>query len=96
MKHVGLFIGLVLSLPSLAFAFSAEEYAKRKAAGTVVLSKVGTDPVVSIPRYDPDTGVKQDSSIARLNVSDLNAEKTRLQTRIAEIDQLLADIAALP
>ena len=77
--------------------FTPEFYLHIKASSKVSLTKIDKDHVaMNYFVYDPNTSalIKQPQFI--IDVKYLNDQKADLNLRISHIDELLADIAALP
>ena len=84
----------VMSVP--AWAFDASRYVEKKATGSVTLGKVGGSVIASERRFDSETGVKLPDQTEVLRMSDLDEEMARLETKLAALKALKADIQALP
>lgn len=70
-------------------------YRKRKEAGTVQVHKIGTQYVIATRSFNPQTGEELPSVNNNLDVEQVKRRRDEIVEQIAELDALLADIAAL-
>lgn len=94
---IGLLVGVLGFGVGVSWALDTANYANLKAAGLLTITKTADGVIVATtPHFDPATGAKLPSTVEGVSVAALTAQKVALQAQITAIDQVLADIQAMP
>lgn len=72
-----------------------ENYQEKKAAGNFEIIKAGGGYASAVKKWDPNTGEQLAPEIVSVDTELLATQRAGLVANIADIDALLADIAAL-
>lgn len=70
-------------------------YIEKKKKKLAVLEKAGEDAILTVARFDQNTGKKKEPVKFRLNKEDLKKRKANYEEEIADIDAILADMKLL-
>jgi len=76
-------------------AYSLEDYSSYKADG-IRVEGTADAPQIRIPEFHVRTGVKQPDTITSLDRTAIEFWREFYRQKLASLDELLADIAALP
>jgi len=69
-----------------------KNYLEKKERGTAEIIKAGGGFAIAIKKFDVETGEPTDPEITALDLEVLEKEKTELQSKIADIDSVIANI----
>jgi len=67
------------------------KYIEKKLKGLVQVSKTGDAYVMSVRRFNSDTGDEETPVLVAIDVQSLELSKAALQRQISDIDELLTD-----
>jgi hypothetical protein len=67
-------------------------YSTKKDTGQVVIAKLNDAYVLSVKKFDPDTGQATDPQIQAVDMDQVEAQITNLQAKIDALNTLLADL----
>lgn len=70
-------------------------YIEKKAKGLAELVALNNAYVISFSKFDPETGEAQSPEVQAVSREELEAEKTKIQAQIADIDAVLLEMDGL-
>jgi hypothetical protein len=73
----------------------ATNYTSLKTAKNIQMVKIGDSFAVSIQKYNPDTGEPVAPVIEAIDRKQIEALKAKLLAQIAQLDEVLKDMASL-
>ena len=76
------------------YTISTEEYARRKAQGTIRLAQLGDAHVAIRKCFDPETGAEIAPSVVAISVDDLRKKRSELAADLSALDAMIADFSA--
>ena len=71
------------------------KYIDRKVDGRAEVIKAGGGYALAFKKWNVNTGEAEEPEIEAVSVEELKKQKSDLQSQIADIDELLADITAI-
>jgi len=73
-----------------------EKYRDKKARGLIRVVRINNAYAVAERRFDPETGQEIDPEVYAISLDALQSLRLRLSDQIAILDEIIADLQAIP